>query len=342
MDFLKKLEFGNYTLRFGDEVLLDYYDEIVFPSFLEMNHVRKIGDKSEFFFIDTEAVVLDDSVASPVIGIKGRLIKNTILTREQVFDGEDIIEDHDELETAPSSFFLLILNTHRLILCKEVSDAPTIQNFQSTSQNFLNQEYEKHITYLYESAKEDRKRNKDLPRVTKRSLRAEILPPKLRISTLTDEQSLEDFVSSFKKINNISIKLLPTNQEEIDNDSFWEALDDTGEEMDSNNTTVRFSNPESGLRPAAVLEQLTSATKLANSGIKLSGYDDDGDIIKGSNENFVLLSEMDDLSKNTTEAANESYERFVELVGDGKITLPQRISQKATTIINRIYERFAG
>lgn len=342
MEFLKKLEFGNYTLRFGDEVLLDYYDEIVFPSFLEMNHVRKIGDKSEFFFIDTECVVLDDTVEPPILGIKGRLIKNTILTREQIFDGEDIIEDHDELETAPSSFFLLILNTHRLILCKEVSDAPTIQNFQSTSQNFLNQEYVKYISYLYDSAKEARQNNPELERITKRSLREAIQPPKLRISTLTDEQSLEDFVSSFRKINNISIKLLPTNQEEIDNDSFWEALDETGEEMDSNNTTVRFSNPDSGLRPAAVLDQLTSATKLANSGIKLSGYDADGDILKGNNENFVLLSELADLSKNTSEAANESYERFVELVEDGKITLPQRISLRATNIINRIYERFAG
>lgn len=50
MVFVKKLEFGNYTLRFGEEVLLDYYDDIVFPSFLEMNHIRKFGDKSEFFF----------------------------------------------------------------------------------------------------------------------------------------------------------------------------------------------------------------------------------------------------------------------------------------------------
>ncbi|ECB5027586.1 hypothetical protein DI355_21890, partial [Salmonella enterica subsp. enterica serovar Give] len=132
MDFVKKLEFGNYTLRFGDDVLLDYYDEIVFPSFLEMANIRRISDKSEFFFIDTECVILDEEATPPVLGIKGRIIKNTLLTREQVFDGADLVEDHDELETAPSSFFLLILNTHRLILCKEVSGAPTIQNFQST------------------------------------------------------------------------------------------------------------------------------------------------------------------------------------------------------------------
>lgn len=111
-----------------------------------MANIRRISDKSEFFFIDTECVILDEEATPPVLGIKGRIIKNTLLTREQVFDGADLVEDHDELETAPSSFFLLILNTHRLILCKEVSGAPTIQNFQSTSQCFLNIEYEN--TYL--------------------------------------------------------------------------------------------------------------------------------------------------------------------------------------------------
>lgn len=340
MEFVKKLEFGNYTLKFGDEVLLDYYDEIVFPSFLERNHIRTIGDKSEFFFMDTECVILDEDSVPPVLGITGRLVKNTILTREQVFDGSDIIEDHDELETAPSSFFLLILNTHRLILCKEVSGAPTIQNFQFTSQYCLKKQYEEYINELYETELKEHRVNPDHQRITKKALRSNTKPPKLRISSLTDEQSLEDFIITFKKIKKVTIKLLPTNQEEIDNDSFWEAVDNTSDEMGSNNTSVHFANSDLGLKHESVLEQLTSATKLANSGIKLDGYDDDGDILKGDNENFSLSSEMSDLSKETEQAAEESYQRFEELVEEGKITLPREISRRAMSIINRIYERF--
>lgn len=340
MDFIKKLEFGNYTLRFGDDVLLDYYDEIVFPSFLEMANIRRISDKSEFFFIDTECVILDEEATPPVLGIKGRIIKNTLLTREQVFDGADLVEDHKELETAPSSFFLLILNTHRLILCKEVSGAPIIQNFQSTSQCFLNIEYEKYISHLYETAQEERKENPDLPRVTKKSLRNEIKRPKLRITPLTDKQSLEQFIDNFNKIQNVSVKLLPTNQEEIDNDEFWESLESAGDEMGSISTSIRFSNTDSGLNHGAVLEQLTSATRLANSGINIKGYDDNGDIIKGSNDDFVLLSEMNELSKDTVVAANESYERYENLVEEGKISLPRSLSQKTIRIISNIYERF--
>ncbi|QHM95641.1 hypothetical protein [Kosakonia sacchari] len=340
MEFIKKLEFGNYTLRFGNEVLLDYYDEIVFPSFLEMAHIRKISDKSEFFFIDTECVILDETAEPPVLGIKGRIIKNTILTRDQIFDGEDLVEDHDELESAPSSFFLLILNTHRLILCKEVSDAPTIENFKSTSQRFLTLEYEKYIDYLYETAKEEREHNQDAPRVTKKSLRANILPPKLRITPLTDEQSLDIFISNFQKIQHVTVKLLPTNEEELDNDEFWESLESTGDEMGSDSTSVKFTNLDQGLNPESVLVQLTSATKLANSGINLRGYDSEGDILKGSNDDFVLLSELNELSKDTEIAASESYERYEHLVDEGKISLPRRLSRKTVNLINSIYERF--
>ncbi|ECB5027610.1 hypothetical protein EYA28_22625, partial [Salmonella enterica subsp. enterica serovar Give] len=123
----------------------------------------------------------------------------------------------------------------------------------------------------YETAQREREENPDLPRVTKKSLRSEIERPKLRITPLTDEQSLEQFIENFRKIQNVSVKLLPTNEEEIDNDEFWESLESAGDEMGSISTSIRFSNTDSGLNHDAVLEQLTSATRLANSGINIKG-----------------------------------------------------------------------
>ncbi|MCU6328529.1 hypothetical protein KSU19_12785 [Enterobacter quasiroggenkampii] len=341
MVFVKKLEFGNYTLRFGEEVLLDYYDDIVFPSFLEMNHIRKFGDKSEFFFIDTECVVLNPQNDPPVLGIKGRIVKNTVLSRDQIFDGSVLVEDHDEMETAPSSFFLLILNTHRLILCQEVANAPTIQNFQSTSQYCLNKQYENYINELYLAEVEFREQNPDLPRITKKSLREETPAPKLRVTTLTDAQTLEDFINSFEKINNVTVKLLPTNQEEIDNDSFWDAVNSASESTGSNNTTMRFSNNSQGLNAEPVLEQLTSATKLANSAINIKGYDDGGEYLKGDNNTFSLTSEIEELATDTIEAATQAYAKFEELVNLRKISLPAELPRKTIGILRRIFERFS-
>lgn len=51
VNFIKKLEFGNYTLNFGEnKVLLDLFNEVVMPSFIEMKHVRRLKEKGEYFF----------------------------------------------------------------------------------------------------------------------------------------------------------------------------------------------------------------------------------------------------------------------------------------------------
>ncbi len=83
------------------------------------------------------------------------------------------------------------------------------KNFQSTSQCFLNIEYEKYISHLYETAQREREENPDLPRVTKKSLRSEIERPKLRITPLTDEQSLEQFIENFRKNSKCFCKTAP-------------------------------------------------------------------------------------------------------------------------------------
>ncbi|AVD62415.1 MULTISPECIES: hypothetical protein [Serratia] len=340
MEFVKKLEFGNYTLKFGDAVLLDYIDEIVMPSFFEMNYIRSIENKSDYFFINTEMVVVDGDSTPPVLGVQGRIVKNTTLTRDQVFEGNRIIEDHEELETAPSSFFLLLLNNHRLIFCKEVSGAPTIENFKSTSQYCLTQRYKEYIDELHEESQERRKTDPDAPWITKKQLRLDIPSPKLRITTLTDQKSLEEYIDLFEKINVVSINMLPTNAEEIDNDDFWNAVDQRRNQLNSKQAAVRFSNTEDGLNSHEVLEQLSAATELANSKFKVHGLDDNGDIMRGSNDNFILTTEVADFPTDTNDATEEGYEKFSELVADGRITLPARTSARTNGIIARLFERF--
>ncbi|WP_368529600.1 hypothetical protein [Enterobacter cloacae] len=341
MKFTKKLEFGNYTLKFGSEnVLLDYIDEIVTPSFSERKYIRHIGDKTDFFFIDTKMVVLDDNKTKPVLGICGRIIKNTVLTRDQVFEGNTLLEDYEELDTAPSSFFLLILNNHRLIFCKEVSGAPTIENFQSTSQYCLMESWTEYINNQFEENKSSRKKNPKIKRLTKKSLKNDCPSPKLRITTLTDKETLEEFIDSFEEINRLSIKLLPTNKEEIDNDDFfWQTFGDKSSGIDSENTRVIFSNPTDGLNQAKVFSELESATSLANSNFSVKGYDENGDIRQGNNNDFSLLVELSDLSKDVDDATETAYEEFKKLVANDRICIPRKTENNARRIIKSLFRR---
>lgn len=341
MAFTRKLEFGNYTLKFGeDKVLLDLFEEVVMPSFLERKFVRHLKNKGDYFFLDTQTVVLDPSPESPVLGITGRIVKNTKLKREQIFrDDGGIIEDKRELETAPSSTFLLILNNHRLILSKEVPGAPTIQNFESTSQYCLTERYKEYISEQFEQAKIAKEENPDLGRVTKKSLKKILASPKLRITPLSDEESLEAFVERLHHIDKVTIKLLPTNREEIDNDDFWADSGRRREEMNSLSAKVEFANKKDGLDNQIVFNQARSATNLGNSEINFKGYDEQGDTISGSNDDFSLSVELDELPKNAERAAKLKYGTFCHLVQTNVIAIPQLLDE-ITNKIKSIFERF--
>lgn len=325
MAFTKKLEFGNYTLKFGEgKVFLDLFDEIVMPSFHEMRYIRHLKGKGDYFFLDTKLIVLDDSKEQPVLGISGKIVKNTKLKREQVYRPKaGLVEDISELETAPSSTFLLVVNTHRLILCKEVQGAPTIKNFQSTSQYCLKKRQKEFIEQKYVESKLSKEKNPEIKQITKKKLR-EVYPiPDLRITPLSDKQTLKNFIKRLEHIDRVSIKLLPTNKEEIDNDDFWSDFGRRREEMNSKTAKVEFANPKEGLDNDKVYEQASSASNLGNSEVKLKGYDSEGDTIRGSNDDFSLTVEVDELPKNAERAAKIKYTQFKHLVNSQIISLPQ-------------------
>lgn len=334
--FSKKLEFGNYTLKFGDsKVLLDLFHEVVMPSFHEMKYIRTLKGKGEYFFLDTKLIVLDSNPKDPVMGISGRIVKNTKLKRDQIFreDG-GLIEDKSELETAPSSTFVLILNTHRLILCKEVSGAPTIQNFQSTSQYCLKLQHKAFIGQQFEAAKQRKMDNPEVDRMTKKSLMQEFPYPDLRITPLSDKESLKEFVNRLKHINKVSIRLLPTNREEIDNDDFWSDFGRRREEMNSKSAKVEFSNSKDGLDGDKVYEQANAASGLGNSEVIFKGYDAQGDTIHGSNDDFSLTVELEDLPRDPEKAAILKYRQFVHLVSASVIKLPNLTEEVVAKVIN--------
>lgn len=302
MSYTKKLEFGNFTLKFGpDKVLLDFFEEIVEPSFEAQKHLRKIEGKGEYFFINTSKMKITDINGKTHAAIVGRIVKNTKLKREQIFQDNHIVLDKKELETAPTSIFILLIENHRLIFCRELPGAPSIQNFESTCQRFLSIEHKLLVEKLIENATPDNE--KEPPRGTKKKINESYPSPKLRVTPLSDRQSLSEFLNRFKKIDKVTIKLLPTNQEEIDNDSFWADLGRRKEEMGSTTASVQFNGGKDGLAGDKVEDQVSAASGMGNAQVQIRGEDSQGDSIKGNNEDFSLSIELDSLSKNIADAA---------------------------------------
>ncbi|MDV6342739.1 hypothetical protein R2103_13265 [Nitrosomonas sp. Is24] len=199
----------------------------------------------------------------------------------------------------------------------------------------LKKSHKEYINELYESQKsEDPKRKIE----TQNSLLESNPYPTLRITPLSDKQSLEDFIDRFHHIDRLSIKLLSTNNEEINNDDFWADFGKLGNNMNSKSAKVEFSNTKEGLDSDTVYTQVSSASNLGNSEIKLKGSDIEGDSINGNNEDFSLTIELDELSRDTEQAAKVKYSQFKHLSEAGIIAQPQ-VSQTEHDKVKAIFNR---
>lgn len=230
-----QLEFANFILRFGDDrVLLDLAEEIVIPAFTSPDLERSYGETKHFFH-DVEILNFGDD-EHPTLCIAGRYIKDTFVKREQVFnDATDrLVKDTDSLQTSPSSIFILILNSHRLMYFKETSYAPSLLTFQKTISVFLKQKYQEFIDLQHEQTG-----------IEKSQLYREYDPPHLEIVPLTNEESISEFVNQYELLKTVEIKLLSTNNE-LDNNGFFEKARQAKDAVQSNVTTITHNNGKNG------------------------------------------------------------------------------------------------
>lgn len=328
------MEMGNLICRFGNEkVLLDLSDEVVLPCFFDKSLVRSY-DKTSFFFHEVSPVMLIDDENEPVIGIAGRFIKDTTLEREQIFEKEKgLVKDSGSMRSSPSATFLLILNNHRLVYVKETKNAPSKESFRSTLLSFLRAKHKQYIDSEYERFKLKYDRDSERSRVTKKDLIESNPRPALELIPLTSEDSIEQFVRKYNILKMMEISLSDRNDEN-DNDPFFEELQKRKDAVGSTSSTVKHSNSK-GLDKEKIITEISEATAQGNQAVKLSGLDNEGDVLRGNNEKFQLRKPLEDLSNKPNKAARELYESFVGLVDDGLVKIPET-SQKTKAIIKSL------
>lgn len=167
--------------------------------------------------------------------------------------------------------------------------------------------------------------------------------PILRVTTLTDPTTLRSYVDHFEKIEELTIKLLPTNDEDINNDDFWNTLGDSRERMGSKYVETKFRNKADGLNQEEVYGQSSLASALANSELKLKGKDYAGGNVRGNNDDFQLSVEISENTKqkNIGLTAQVLFSKFLEQVRMKNIVVPesaQDVIQKLIVISNLYYE----
>jgi hypothetical protein len=210
------LEIANFICRFGDtKVMADLFDEVILPAY--ESEARRQRRGTSFFFLDVDDVLLNPSHANSR-AIVGRFVKETELHREQIFDPSlgQLVTDEKSLATAPSSIFVLLHDTHRLLYLREQSDSPTIAQFASTSRAFIRR---MHLNYINGQFGELKIVAPGI-RKTKKTLLTEIPVPDVDVVPIFSSESLATFVNRYKALQVMRISIAETNNE-IDNADFF-------------------------------------------------------------------------------------------------------------------------
>jgi hypothetical protein len=328
-----RVEVANLICKFGEnKVLLDMFDEIVSPAFFDKKMKRKYDDTT-YFFHNVKLVELDKSGSTPVVGIAGRIIKDTTLRREQIYkEGQGLVKDEDSIRSSPSAIFLLILNSHRLVYAHETKDAPSKDTFRSTLLSFLRVKYKKYVSDEWEARNEVESEK----RVTKKSIQEELPPPTLNLIPLTSDSGIADFVNRYDVLKTLEIRFFDRNDEN-DSDPFFEQFQARRDRLGSDVSILRHSSKD-GLDKSEAIDEITEATQQGNQNVTLKGVDFQGDTLLGNNEQFQIRSAIGSLRKRISSAATQLYDIFKNLVEEGAIKLPP-IRPKTRDAIVEIHKR---
>jgi len=327
------MEMANFICRFGDNfTMTDLLDEIVIPAFA--GHRERTYKDTRYFFHGVSLILLEhDQTQYPAIA--GRIVKDTKLSRSQIFDqSQGLIQSEVTIPTAPSSMFLLILEGHRLLYVKEQVDSPGLEAFRSTVDRFLAEAYFEFIDNAFIYAKQ--KSLEGGQKVTKKALKEEIPRPTLELIEIASEQGLREFIHRYKTLRDVKVSLVQTN-DEIDNDQFFKDMRSQKDKIGSDRTTLQHHRKD-GLDPEAAFNQVNSAIE-GKAVVSLDGLNQQGERLVGNNEEFKIRIPIPDLGSNIKVASRMLMSAYTSVVQQGLVKATAA-SAKAIAAINKSLPHF--
>lgn len=309
----RPVEFANFICRSDKLELLDFVDTVVVPAFL-LPLTRTWGENS-YFLHDVHVVDLAPDTVKGVPAVAGRFVKDTVLHSEQVFNNGVLAANNQKIKSAPSAFFVLLLEQHKLIYCSEFKGAPSLETFRSTLQQFLNRAHASYLQDVYDQRNAETLEEPEEPeqisstkaRITKAALLAEFPRPTLEIVPLASQESIAEFIKRFKTLQSMTIRLIKPNNE-INNEGFFKALRGNSDKLGSSASTLTYRNSD-GLSKQTAASHAEAAAD-GNAELKFSGKDQAGQQLSGSNEDFRVVRFIQGLPIKTMAAAKRLFREF--------------------------------
>jgi hypothetical protein len=324
MAYKPSLNIANFTCRFGEnKVLLDLFQEIIYPAFFESNP-REYA-KNIFYLFNLEFKNVEEN--EPVIA--GRFVRDTDLTRSHVLRDNKLVPSSDQIESATSARFVLILSSHTLLYVPETPKAPPLAMFQSTMQYHLKKSW---ASYIKSESRRQRKANPKGPKIRDIyiKLAEEIPPPQLNLIELPSSISIKDFLEKFKQIDQVEYRINDTNH----NNDFMPLINALREQKKDTGSSSIIVIERKPTNKDTLTTQLNDATRAGNVDAKIAGKGLNGEKISGSNEEFKLSIPLGVVPASMNQFITTVYKVFKNLISTKEISI-----QKATGLYsNKLIE----
>ena len=301
------LALANFICTFGDDkVLLDFAHDIVIPTFFTETLVRTYGDTS-YYIYDPKWQLLAHN-GEEELAITGRFVKDTILKRQQIIDNGRLKEDYDELESAPSAYFTLILSDHRLLYFAETQFAPELSAFASTLQIFMRRVWRQFL------ADEHARRAGS---ITHKMLRQEYPMPRLSIVPVARTDTIAELLRSFRVIDRIKFRLIRPN-DETDASAVLQSVRERFQPLSPERVDLEIADAK-GLDNEESISAVSEAAGGLNTDIIVTGTDDYGNKAKVDNQEFALKIPIGDPPDDDNGLAHRLFSEFIAQVKNGSV-----------------------
>lgn len=323
----RKIQFANLVIRFGEKELLDYA-AVVSRAFLNDTNIRKIKSGSFFFFETSVWRLVENDPMTTVIS--GRFVKDSFLKREQVYSSSGLKEDHQRIQTSPSSFFVLFLADHRIAISPETEYAPTISNLEATIRRFVKSEFKEFIDKLY------KEENSEGRKVTKVTLFSEHTPPSVNLVPLTSASEISAFIDKFQKIEKLTVRLIDRNQD-VDGGNLFERLTERTSPLEPTSAKLEVRGTGEGLDREETKSFVKETTDGGYEDVSLIGTDGSGARLAGSNDDF-RLEVSEDLSEIPATKARQISRAYENQKKAGNISVSKRDRDRVEPVLKDLYD----
>lgn len=327
--------FANFICKFGEKDMAEYLSEIVLPAFTDDTLIRTYGESSMRF----ENVHLLEIDGDPVVA--GKFIYNTVLRRTHIYkQGVGQVEAPGIMESAPSAFFVLTLDNHRLIYFGETPHAPDLSRFWNTIEVFIDRKRRQYIEREYIALREEQNASGQLSgirrprRVTKKSLLEAHPKQKINIVPLSGDGSIREFIDRFETLKSLDITVLRRNKE-VDPAETMNELDQLAQLTGAPNAKLSVTNND-GLQQAGVAKLVEQIAESGNQIVKIDGVDKDGEKLSGNNNDFSFKPTYQHVPVPTVSRAQFLLGKLKTLIALGKLKAPvgdQAVKAKALKLV---------